>query len=186
MGRAVRSYTLAGVSFAAIAIAGCASFTYNHDFDPAVDFSKYKTYVWIEVADPATPHPRGMNELIEKRIAATIDETLASKGYTKRQEGPADFVVNFIGTTQQKVDFNTYYTGWGYYGWHGGTQVEAYQYTEGTLIIDILDASTKGLSWRGTVSGTLEPTATPEQRNARIATAVAGIFQRFPPGPPGS
>ncbi len=61
--------------------------------------------------------------------------------------------------------------------------MQAYQYTEGMLI---LDANTKGLSWRGTVTGTLEPTATPEQRNARIATAVSGAFQRFPPGPPGS
>ena len=169
---------------ASIVITGCAGISYNHDFDPAVDFTKYKTYSWMEVAEPGSSRPRGMSELVEKRIVAAIDENLASKGYTKQATGPTDFVVHFMGTTQEKVDFNTYYTGWGYYGWYGGSQVVADQYTEGTLVIDVFDSGTKGLAWRGTATGTIDPGATTEQRNVRIQEAVAGIFQRFPPGPP--
>ncbi len=167
-----------------IATAGCSGISYNHDFDPAVDFTKYKTYTWMEVAEPGQQRPRGMSELVEKRIVAAIDENLASKGYTKQATGPTDFVVHFVVTTQEKVDFNTYYSGWGYYGWYGSSQVVADQYTEGTLVIDVFDSGTKGLAWRGTATGTIDPGATAEQRNLRIQDAVAGIFQRFPPGPP--
>ena len=169
---------------AGIAIAGCSSIAYNHDFDPAVDFTKYKTYTWMEVAEPEKQRPRGMSELVEKRIVAAVDENLARKGYTKQATGPTDFVVNFMATTQEKIDFTSYYTGWGYYGWYGGSQVVADQYTEGTLIIDIFDTGTKGLAWRGTGTGTVDPGASAESRNLRIQEAVAGIFQRFPPGPP--
>ena len=168
----------------ATALAGCSTFEYNHDFDPAVDFTKYKTYMWMQVADPAQAHPSGMNELLEKRFAAAIDENLAAKGFTKTETPPADFVVHFVGTTSQKVDFNSYYTGWGYYGWYGGTQVEAVSYTEGTLILDMFDAKTKAMAWHGTVTGVVNPTASPEERNARIQDAVHGLLQRFPPGPP--
>jgi hypothetical protein len=34
-------------------------------------------------------------------------------------------------------------------------------------------------------TGTVDPGASPEQRNARIQEAVGGILQRFPPGSQG-
>jgi hypothetical protein len=165
-----------------VLFAGCSGISFNSDFDPSADFSAYKTYAWMEVADPSRSQNRGVSELVEKRIAAAVDENLVAKGYTKRMEPPVDFVVNFMLTTQEKIDFNTYYTGWGYYGWYGGTQVEARQYTEGTLIVDIFDAETKELAWRGMAQGTIDPSLSPEQRTARINQAVGGILQRFPPG----
>lgn len=168
------------------AFVGCSGISYNHDFDPAEDFSHYKTYVWMEKADPSRAQDRGVNELIEKRVAAAVDETLESKGFTKREEPPVDFVVNFMFTTQEKIDFNTYYTGWGYYGWYGGTQVEARQYTQGTLIVDVFDAKTKELAWSGMAQGTVDPSYSPEQRNERIRQAVAGILRPFPPTKKGS
>lgn len=171
-------------AWVALLVASCSTYDYNHDFDPAVDFSKYKTYMWMQAADPGQPHPTGMNELLEKRFVAAIDANMAAKGYTKTDAAPADFIVHFMGTTAEKVDFTSYYTGWGYYGWYGGTQVEARSYTEGTIIIDVFDAQTKSMAWRGTVTGVLDPSATPEERNMRIEEVVAGVMQRFPPGPP--
>jgi len=165
----------------AMTLAGCSTFEYNHDFDPAVDFKAYKTYMWMQVAAPEQQHPSGMNELLEKRFIAAIDATLASKGFTKSETAPADFVVHFVGTTAEKVDFTSYYTGWGYYGWYGGTQVVAQPYTEGTLIIDVFDATSKAMAWRGTATGAVDPTISPEERNMRIQDVVAGVLQSFPP-----
>jgi hypothetical protein len=167
---------------AGLAFAGCSGISYNHDFDPSADFAQYETYVWMEVADPSRAQNRGVSELIEKRVVAAVDENLAVQGFRRREEAPADFVVNFMLTTQDKIDFNTYYTGWGYYGWYGGTQVEARQYTEGTLILDVFDARTKELTWRGMAQGTIDPSMSPEQRSARINQVVANILKRFPPG----
>ncbi len=168
-----------------VALSGCSSISYNSDFDPQVDFSHYKNYVWMEVAAPAQTRARGVDQLIEKRLIAAIDAALAAKGYTKRDSAPADFVVHFMVTTKDKIDFQTYYTGWGYYGWYGGTQVEAYQYTEGTLVVDLFDTNTKQMAWRGMATGTVDPGASPETRNARISEAVTGILPRVPPGAQG-
>ena len=184
MRRHVFSYL--SVLLGAAVLVGSSGMSFNHDFDPSTDFTQYNTYVWMEVADPSRTQNRGVSELIEKRITAAVDETLAAQGYAKREEAPVDFVVNFMLTAQERIDFNTYYTGWGYYGWYGGTQVEARQYTEGTLIVDVFDATTKELTWRGMAQGTIDPSLSPEQRNARIHQAVSGILKRFPPASKGS
>ena len=180
----VRARAFLSAGLCAVAMAGCSTISYNYDFDPAMDFSKYKSYAWIEVVEPSRTLQRGVSQLVEKRIITSVDKTLASKGYTKKEEGPADFVVHFMGTTQEKVDFDTYYTGWGYHGWYGATATQAYSYTEGTLIIDFFDGASKQQVWRGMAQGTIDPNISPEGRNARIDEAVQGIFQRFPPGPP--
>jgi hypothetical protein len=48
--------------------------------------------------------------------------------------------------------------GWGYYGMAAGpvsSTTRVVEYTRGTLVVDIWDAKSKELVWRGTVSDTL-------------------------------
>ena len=64
---------------------------------------------------------------------------------------------------QDKVDVQSWGYGYGYgpgryHGtWGGGGGIETYNYTEGTLIIDIVDASSKQLVWRGTAQASSIP-----------------------------
>lgn len=166
-------------------LSACAGIKYNSDFDPQVNFDGYRTYVWAEAAEDAGPEPRGVSQLVERRIMAAIDEQLAADGYEKATSGAPDFVVNFIVTTQQRVDYTTYYSGWGYRGWYGGGVGGAYtsatEWTEGTLLVDIFDAESKELTWRGWAQGTVDPNASMEARDRKVREAVGGIFKRFPP-----
>ena len=50
-------------------LAACSSINYNYDFDPATDFSGYKTYAWVQVSDTSSAQ-RFLNPLIERRIVA--------------------------------------------------------------------------------------------------------------------
>jgi uncharacterized protein DUF4136 len=161
-----------------------AGITYNHDFDPSANFTQLHTYIWAQA--PAGDEPRGVNPLIERRVVAAIDSQLAAKGYTLSNSGEGDFAVNFTITTSQQTDYNTYYTGMGYYGgWYGGmgmgsSSTHATVTTNGTFIMDIFDTRTRNLIWRGTAKGTVEPEASMEQREIRIREAVAGVLQPFP------
>lgn len=170
-----------GLAIVAGAVSGCAGgLSYNHDFDPAANFTTLRTYVWAS----APADSRGVNSMIERRVVAAVDQQLTTKGY-QAATGEPDFAVNFTLTTSEQTDYNTYYTGMGYGGgWYGGgmgsSSTRAYTYTNGTLIVDIFDAKSKNLIWRGTAAGTVNEDASAEQREMRIKEAIAGILATFP------
>jgi hypothetical protein len=165
-----------------LTLSACSSVSYNHDFDPSIDFSGYRTYAWIQASDSSQAQ-RFLSPLVERRVAAAVDANLAQKGFEKATTGRPDFLVNFYGATQEKLDVTTYYTGWGYYGWYGGTSVDVRQWTEGTLIIDFIDFSEKDLAWRGWAQGAVDRNSNmpPEEITRRVNEVVGKILQRFPP-----
>ena len=161
-----------------------AGISYNHDYDPSANFTQLRSYIWAQAQ--AGSEPRGVSPLIERRVVAAIDSQLAAKGYTLSNSGEGDFAVNFEITISQETNYNTYYTGMGYYGgWYGGmgmasSSTYATTTNNGTLIVDIFDTRSRNLIWRGTAQGTVEPDASMEQKEIRIHEAVAGVLQPFP------
>jgi hypothetical protein len=66
---------------------------------------------------------------------------------------------------------------WGPYG--GYTTVS--HYTEGTLVVDIVDRAEKELSWRGIATGTVRSRSDPESAREDIEYAIEEILYEFPP-----
>ena len=166
----------------ALLLAACQTGpTINSDFDPAVNFAKYRTYSWIY-----TGAPQGMNPLTYERVKASIDRSLAARGYT--QADPGDFAVAFtLGRRDsvQVTDYGPYggfYPGWGRgYRWGWAPiydPVEVRNVTEGSLAIDFYDTSTKRPIWHGTATQEVTPGSV---NQALIDTAVDGVIARFPP-----
>lgn len=56
-------------------------------------------------------------------------------------------------------------------------------YQVGTLQIDLIDAKTGQLVWRGSAEKVIDDTPTPAERSAAIHNAVAKIFSDYPPKP---
>lgn len=164
----------------ALSAAACSSVRYNNDFDPSINFSNFSTYAWLEAEDPSDAN-RGVDEFTQRRIIAAVDNELAAKGYKKATSGQPDILINFYVTTEKKMDVDTYYTGWGYYGWYGGAQTTVRQWTEGTLVIDFIDTAEKDLAWRGWAQGELQHSLSPEERTRRVNQVVAGILKQYPP-----
>jgi hypothetical protein len=54
------------------------------------------------------------------------------------------------------------------------------QYTQGKLIIDMVDAKTKRLVWRGIASRRLPTFDSPQERDQFIRESVTAIFKKFP------
>jgi hypothetical protein len=99
-----------------------------------------------------------------------------------KSDNPDLLVVYHIGT-QEKIQV----TDWGYrysdYYWgYGGRQIDVHQFTEGTLVIDLIDAESKNLVWRGTGTGAVEKSQrSPEEIQAKIDEVVHKIMKSFPP-----
>src|SRR5262245_13052839 len=127
------------------------------EFSSKTDFGKYKTWSWGQSDVPANP-------AAEKRIKDGVEAQLAGKGWTKADPGPGDAVVSVHGVVKDQANYDVLYSGWAPgWNWSGtgigtgvGTSVQT-KIRSGTLIIDVFDAATKTLVWRGTAEGTLGP-----------------------------
>src|SRR5882672_8539057 len=147
------------------------------DFDHQANFSKYKTYSWQEIK-PA-------NSLWDARIKNAVDTQLTAKGLTQVDNG-GDVSIVAIKTTRTERTLQTFYDGFGGgWRWRGfGGMGEATTTTEtykvGTLVVDLFDAKTKQLIWRGNSSDTLSNNSDKNIQN--MDKNVEKMFKNFPPG----
>ncbi len=119
---------------------GCST-TYDvkHDYDRQVNFADLKTFDWIPV-----PEKAGINSLVVQRVKKAVNAELQAKGLMMASNSPDFLIAQHLGK-KDKVQV----TNWGYdygprrgyrggYWGPGGTT--AYQYEEGSLILDFVDA----------------------------------------------
>jgi Domain of unknown function (DUF4136) len=178
---------------AAVVLLGSVTATVAQDvrynFAQGEDFSKYKTYKWVDLK--GVDH---VDELTEKQIKEAIDTNLKTKGLQKVDSDPADLYLDIqtaIGTEKQ---FTSYNTGWGYgpgwgrgwYGYGGGMISTTTTGTTSTIYVgqlglDMYDTAKKELVWRGVASKTIDPKAKPEKQQKNITNAVAKLLKNYPP-----
>jgi hypothetical protein len=155
------------------------------DYDRAVSFSQFKTFAVVTI--------QGANQSISQlnvdRINKAIRAEMTKKGFQETAENP-DIKVNAVTILKDKqaVTANTDYYGYGGsyrpYSWNTGatgyTTYNVYDYIDGSLIIEIVDAKTNKLVWEGI--GNKEIDGPIRDADTKIPAAVAKIMQNFPPG----
>ncbi len=169
----------------------CASLRVSTDYNPAYDFTKFRTYSWLDNGNAPSSDARINNDIVVARVRAAVEKTLATKGYTKVEPDAADFMVSWLGTINKKLRIDTinhFYSPYGYGTlardpyWSGGMRTTtATEYEEGTLIIDILDPVQHKLIWRSIGTDRLKTGTDPTKANSEMDTAVATIMAKFPP-----
>lgn len=173
--------TLIGVTFG-LSVAGCSSISVTADFDPAVDFSTFRSYQWLtsKGEDILTK-----NSMLGKRVSGAVDEVLASKGYGIAAAGAPDFYVTAHAGVKDKMNVSDY--GYAYGGWWGpygpyGRNVDVQYYQEATLFVDIIQRHGEDLElvWRGAATDVVKD-RDPEEAQRYIHTAVEKILSQFPP-----
>ncbi|MCI0695714.1 DUF4136 domain-containing protein [candidate division KSB1 bacterium] len=163
---------------------GCSSVNIKHDYDTDTNFATLKTYAWMAAptnANGSVQAALSRTAGLDKRIKESADRQLAAKGYTTDANNP-DFLVLYHVGAEDKINVTDWGYGYGRYGrWYGGRGVEVYQYKEGTLILDVIDARSKQLVWRGFAAATIDPNASMETRKRKLDEVIAKILAEFPP-----
>jgi hypothetical protein len=137
----------------------CCGGQVRNDFDPAVDFSRFKTFTFVGGHDPEHSgwlDEPGMRERFKNFIGGAlearglhevpIDEkyNLAVRFWVARRQKQDTTVIDF-GPSMTWAGYPPYWTGpWGF-------SYEEYvvtHYDEGTLILDLIEPATKELVWR--------------------------------------
>jgi hypothetical protein len=151
----------------------------SYDYDRAANFSKYKTYAWTR----GTELP---DELNHTRVVRAIDAALAARGVARvvAADDP-DVLVAYHASFDTNLQISGATYGLGPLGlgpdrW-GSATVQPVQV--GTLVVDITDARTQAIVWRGRASSDVRPSDSVEMREKKINKAAAKMFRNFPPGP---
>jgi hypothetical protein len=163
---------------------GCTTiYGVDYDYNKQTDFAKLKRFDWMQVPDRAE-----LDSFVVERVQSAVNSGLEAKGLTKTSDTPDFSIVMHVGKKDkvQVTDLGYAYGAYGGYwgGFYGpGGGVSSYQYEEGTLILDFVDAQSKELIWRGSAKAEIQDLNTPEKREKVIDEAVNNILEKFPPPP---
>lgn len=176
---------LAGL--AVVLLSACASRP-PHEFDRQADFSQLRSFQWLEPEyekdSVSISHPVLDSPLLGRRVKNAVTGNLEARGYREVEADP-DFFVTYHTTQSQQERRRTgsyLQLGYGQFRPRFGTSVVVDMwprtFNEGTLIIDIVDADSGDLVWRGWRDTELT------RRNfddARVNEAVGYVLSAFPP-----
>ncbi|MGI4792252.1 MAG: DUF4136 domain-containing protein [Janthinobacterium lividum] len=184
------------LGMAALVLAGCDNgnndFSVKTDYDKRVSFSQYHTFAFQKgrlVSRLGTSDPN--NTLVDGRIHDAVVNQLTAKGLQLNTQNP-DLVATYIAGARSKQEvedlgpepYDSPYFG-GRFGfrhgdWWGAGYDQFYinTYTQGTLILDLIDPKTKQLVWRAYVTGQIDQ---PDEKT--VNKAVSSALKNFPPAP---
>ena len=160
------------------------------DYDKAANFGAFKTYALgaVKMSDDASP-------LIVQRTVSALEGQMSAIGFRKVESNP-DLIVDIQSSTREELSYTTwgdypYYWGGGpypYWGgvaypfWHPGgfSGVDVQTILIRTLVVDMIDARSEKVVFRGTAEDRVSHKAKKNERKAY--DAVAEIFEESPWG----
>jgi hypothetical protein len=155
------------------------------DYDRHYNFAALKTWNFAAQKSGARDLV-GNNSLWDQRVRTDLEQQLAATGFTRVNEGASDFLITYHLGTKQRFETEYLHNGvpayWGHWGrwgrWHpgwGNTTVRKIPLTESTLVMDVIDARTRQLIWRGYDTETIDF----NKAEKTINKAVEHLTRRF-------
>ena len=196
-----------GTASLIVVLSACSNdITIDSDFNNSVDFSTYRSYRWHDGNEFNLASQEFLaSDLMDQRIRQNVNDQMLNKGIRHRDNGPVNFLINYSVTTQDRIDVNTYNTYGGYgpgytyvgYGALGpyrysgvgvrytygsmNTETVISQYTQGTLVLDIIEPLENQLVWRGIAEGKIKESSSQSERIEVIEDIIRRILNGFPP-----
>jgi hypothetical protein len=171
-----------------ILAAGCAGQQVSTDYSPATSFSQYRTYALV------MPPDTGAQQLLDQRVRSAVQSQLATKGLTPADRESADLYVGYGMVDKTYTNIYTYRDGWGWGGgwgwrywrwgvaWPMSVQRRIETYTDGTVVVHMVDAKTKQVVWEGEVADVVRlPVENSATATEKVDKAVAKLFAKYPP-----
>jgi hypothetical protein len=169
-----------------LVLAGCSSGpTIITNSAPDFNLAGYRTFSFYS---PLSTDNGNVRSLISSEVVDAARPELEAAGLQFVESG-GELLVNFAIVTRETLQTRPstnmamthrrgLYSPWGGYSMMMQTQ-EVVQRTEGTLAVDVIDASRRQLVWEGTASGNIT-NSVQQNRAAAIERAVRDVFAQFP------
>jgi len=148
----------------------------KYNFEPGTDFSKYKTYKWVEVPDAKYP-----DQLTSNQIKTAIDTQLAVKGLNRTEDDKADLYIAYQIAISEETQWYANSYG-GRYRAMGGTGTATSSTIKiGTLALDMYDVAEKKQVWHGDATKTLDPSKDPQKNQQKLQKVAQKLLKNYPP-----
>ncbi|MGH8280335.1 MAG: DUF4136 domain-containing protein [Gammaproteobacteria bacterium] len=170
----------------ALVLAACAPrVTVEHDHQ--ANFLDLHSFAWVTPPMGPVVNPILDSDILEGRVQQAVVADLTRRGYQQADsKESADFLVTYHTVSKQKlastpasfaIGFGGYYPyGFGNVFVPLGNTVQSRE--QGTLMLDIIDAKTKRLIWRGWTNDWISKSNYSQQA---VASDVQRILAQFPP-----
>jgi hypothetical protein len=154
------------------------------DFNPDLDFSKYKTFAFIGGVDNLLMFEVNPG-LVSERVHHAVNRELTKKGLHEIQpEQKPDLIVRFWANPSKQVNVSTMGE-WGpyspyissYWEWTYN-DVSAASTREGSLIVDLINPRNKDLVWRLYL---IHKITTPDKEWKKADDEITKAFESYPP-----
>lgn len=177
----MRTRALGGATAALGVLGACAmAITAGADHAPNVDLGRYVAFTWDEADDRPVGDPRlENNPFFEERLHAAVAVELASAGIREGSMGPT-LLVHHHATVRDRVDVYEADRREGYRTEEYGEGTQVVQYEEGTILVDIADAESRTVLWRGWAQFDIgHAIEDPQVMEAAIEEAIGKMFRSF-------
>jgi hypothetical protein len=146
----------------------------KYNFMPGTDSAKYHTYKWVVIEGGSHP-----NQIADSQIKSSVDSQLAAKRLTKTDGDTADLLIGYQVAVDKEKQWNAYSMGAPRFG--GTGTATSSTISNGTLVLDIYDPTSKQLIWTGTATKTLNPSSDQEKNQKNLDKAMAKLLKNYPP-----
>jgi hypothetical protein len=154
------------------------------EYDKTTDFSKYKTYAWVQGTPLFDPH-------LDAYVRNSVTDMLHHIGMTEAPINAADILVTYhaaIGTdisVGTALDPTYAATGGtpmpGQSIWQTSSGAAPAHVTKGSLAFEILDRAANRPVWTGVAKNTVKDTQ--HERQDQLQKVLDKLFRTFPPAP---
>lgn len=136
----------------------------DYHYDEKADFASFESWTW------KFPPQRQATTPTDRRIRLALQEGFTERGYVSADRGAVDFLVDFHTAGGRALPTPASFV---------GRRLRGDGHAKGVLVVDVFDAATGALVWRGSVSDAVG--SGPLRADARAEAAVRLLLQKFPP-----
>jgi hypothetical protein len=145
-----------------------------------IDVGQYRTYAWGPADALPTGDPRlDENPYFEDYVQGAVERQLAARGILASTAGTPDLLIHYHASIDTRIDVGR--SEHEYERCHAADCSSWLQeYEAGTLVLDVVDARTNRLVWRGWAQDSVEAFEDRDQMGQRVAEAVRRMMATFP------
>jgi hypothetical protein len=172
----------AGITLAVFGLTACATMRVSSYVERGLDFSQYRTFDWgpadaLPVGDPRLDQDRFFQDQVE----GAIEKQMAARGFERSAASDVpDVRMHYHASINRRVEVRRED--------HSGNcrdddacPARVIEYEAGTLVVDIVDARTNRLVWRGWAQDSVEGVLGNRDRLRRkIDEGVTRMFVGLP------
>ena len=150
----------------------------HSSFDRTQDFTKYKTFCWLNGCEFTYTGPTYLNDsLLREKIKNSIISDLNKKGITQDNDNP-DLLIDFHISVENESSI-IYHHDDDNYNYKPFPEEEIINYLKGTIVIDMVDKSAGKMVWRSEAIGYMD--THPDLSDKNIGKGIATALKNFPP-----